>query len=187
MKRLVRVLAITGGVFLLLLVTRTRGTAQSSDGSCCAVSNELTTDNLPCGNCTLGPNGNTDYLSCSYSADATIADSCTSPNTGPQSIFTGYNMPCYTVWTFCRTGDSCPTSFTNYFWADDPANCTPLPPGCGTKGMSCSDPGNPCCSAYTCVGGKCQSGGGGGCGGCGGDECGGAGSCEGCVQDNEAC
>jgi hypothetical protein len=61
MNRLLRVLVMTGAVSVLLLVTRTRGTAQmgTSDGSCCAVASEDNTYFLPCGNCTVGPYGQT--------------------------------------------------------------------------------------------------------------------------------
>ena len=164
MKRFLRVLIVLGGVLLLFFGTRTRGTAQigTSDGSCCSAGNENTTPFLPCGSCTSGPYGNVDSGTCSYGASDVIATPCADPedHSGSQSIFTGTTRDCVHLSSGCASGgwgtDACPTSYTFYYWADDPPNCTPTPTCGNSVGASCNG-SNPCCSAYTCLGGTCQS------------------------------
>jgi hypothetical protein len=157
MKRFLRILVLTGSVCLLLLVTARRGPAQPGmhDSSCCSLENENKTTDFPCGHCTVGPHGSYDGGFCSYSGGSdAMADGCEATNTGTQSIFDGGTRNCFTTYTACSTGDSCPSTYEYYYFDDDPLDCSSLPSGCGTSGMSCSN-SNPCCGAYSCVNGTC--------------------------------
>jgi hypothetical protein len=153
MKRLLRVLVVIAGVFLLL-GTRKPGIAQLGPQppvSCCDAGSATTDWAYPCDAC-KGPQGNFEIPGgCSNTIGGVETAGPCEGGTGLYNVFTRGGGDCQqTGDNGCLTGDSCPSSYTVNYWAYDPMDCTPTP-GCFSQGMSCSSTSD-CCSNLQCLG-----------------------------------
>ena len=167
MNKLLRILALAIGFIALFQSTeksRLRGQEQEAAFHDCIETGD--SSGYPA--CTAEQYyGGSVYYCSTYSSGNNLvqaADAC-DPNDeyadcgdGDQSRFTG-STDCGS-YTTQGTGlpqtINCSPDTDYYVWGDDKDYCSPLMT-CATLGMSCNG-NNPCCSAYQCISGTCQTG-----------------------------